>query len=57
MRAGLVPEPYRGIDGLRAYLSDERAAAVERGFLTRRLRAVRDTVVVFGDLSTTATTR
>ena len=50
VRAGLVPEPYRGIDGLRAYLADEEAAAVERGFLADRLRAVDDTVVVFGDV-------
>lgn len=50
VRAGLVSEPYRGIDGLRAYLADEEAASVERGFLPRRLRAVRDTVVVFGDV-------
>ena len=49
VRAGLTPGPYRGIDGLRAYLSDEEAA-VERGFFARRLRAVDDTVVVFGDL-------
>ena len=48
VRAGLVPEPYRGIEGLRAYLADEEAAAVERGFLADRLRAVDDTVVVFG---------
>ena len=48
VRAGLVPEPYRGLDGLRAYLADEEVAAVERGFSSRRLRAVADTVVVFG---------
>ena len=50
VRAGVVPEPYRGIDGLRAYLADEEAAAVERGFLADRLRAVADTVVVFGNV-------
>ena len=48
VRAGLVPEPYRGLEGLRAYLADDEAAAVERGFLADRLRAVADTVVVFG---------
>ena len=50
VRAGVVPEPYRGIEGLRAYLADEEAAAVERGFLADRLRAVADTVVVFGNV-------
>jgi serine/threonine-protein kinase RsbW len=48
VRAGLVSEPYRGIDGLRSYLGDAEAAAVERAFLPRRLRAVGETVVVFG---------
>ena len=48
VRAGLVPGPYRGVDGLRAYLADGEAAAVERGFFPDRLRAVADTVVVFG---------
>jgi serine/threonine-protein kinase RsbW len=50
VHAGLVPEPYRGIDGVRAYLEDPRAARVERSFMLTRLRATRETVVVFGDL-------
>jgi anti-sigma regulatory factor (Ser/Thr protein kinase)/ketosteroid isomerase-like protein len=50
VRAGLVPEPYRGINGLRAYLEDTEAAEIERGFVMGRLRAIRETVVVFGHL-------
>src|SRR5215204_3925717 len=50
VRAGLVGAPYRGIAGLREYLGDAEAAALERGFVPRRLRAVDDTVVVMGDV-------
>lgn len=50
VRAGLVPEPYRGVDGVRAYLEDPRVARVERSFVVTRLRATRETVVAFGDL-------
>lgn len=50
VRAGLVPEPYRGINGVRAYLEDTEAAEIERGFVMGRLRAIRETVVVFGHL-------
>ena len=50
LRAGLVPEPYRGINGVRAYLEDTEAAEIERGFVMWRLRAIRETVVVFGHL-------
>ena len=50
VHAGLVPEPYRGSVGVRAYFQDTRAARVERSFVTTRLRATRNTVVVFGHL-------
>jgi len=50
VHAGLVPEPYRGRDGVRAYFEDARAARVERSFAATRLRSTRDTVVVFGHL-------
>ncbi|MDP9133284.1 MAG: ATP-binding protein [Actinomycetota bacterium] len=50
VRAGLVPEAYRGIDGVRAYFQDPRAASVERSFVVTRLRSTRDTVVAFGHL-------
>ena len=50
VRAGLVSEPYRGIDGVRAYLEDPRAARVERSFVVTRLRTTRATVVAFGHL-------
>jgi serine/threonine-protein kinase RsbW len=50
VRAGLVSEPYRGFDGVRAYLEDPLAAHVERSFVVTRLRTTRDTVVVFGHL-------
>ena len=50
VHAGLVPEPYRGSVGVRAYFQDVRAARVERSFVTTKLRATRDTVVVFGHL-------
>jgi serine/threonine-protein kinase RsbW len=50
VRAGHVPEPYRGIDGVRAYFENPRAARVERSFVVTRLRATRSTVVAFGHL-------
>ena len=50
VHAGLVPEPYRGKVGVRAYFDDARAARVERSFVATRLRATRDAVVVFGEL-------
>ena len=48
--AGLVPDPYRGLDGMRAYLEDAGAADVERGFVATRVRGAGDTVVAFGDV-------
>jgi serine/threonine-protein kinase RsbW len=48
--AGLVPDPYRGLDGIRAYLEDAHAADVERGFVASRVRGAQDTVVAFGDV-------
>ena len=47
--AGLVPDAYRGLDGIRAYLEDAGAADIERGFIATRVRGTRDTVVAFGD--------
>ena len=46
--AGLVPDAYRGLDGIRAYLEDAGAADIERGFIATRVRGIRDTVVAFG---------
>ena len=48
--AGLVPDAYRGLDGIRAYLEDADAADVERGFVATRVRGAQDTVVAFGDV-------
>jgi serine/threonine-protein kinase RsbW len=50
VHAGIVPEPYHGRDGVRAYLEDAWAARIERSFTVTKLRATRDTVVVFGHL-------
>ena len=36
--AGLVPDAYHGLDGIRAYLGDADAADVERGFVATRVR-------------------
>ncbi len=49
--AGLVPDAYRGLDGIRAYLEDADAVDVERGFVATRVRGAEDTVVAFGDLA------
>jgi serine/threonine-protein kinase RsbW len=48
--AGLVPDAYQGLDGIRAYLEDADAVDVERGFVATRVRGAQDTVVAFGDL-------
>ena len=48
--AGLVPDAYHGLDGIRAYLGDADAVEVERGFVATRVRGAQDTVVAFGDL-------
>jgi len=48
--AGLVPDAYRGLDGMRAYLEDADAADVERGFVATRVCGAQDVVVAFGDL-------
>jgi anti-sigma regulatory factor (Ser/Thr protein kinase) len=48
--SGLVPDAYRGLDGMRAYLEDADAVEVERGFVATRVRAAQDTVVAFGEL-------
>ena len=48
--AGLVPDAYRGLDGLRAYLEDAHAVEVERGFVVTRVSGAQDVVVAFGDL-------
>jgi serine/threonine-protein kinase RsbW len=48
--AGLVPDAYRGLDGIRAYLEDPDAVDIERGFVATRVRGAQDTVVAFGDL-------
>jgi anti-sigma regulatory factor (Ser/Thr protein kinase) len=48
--AGLVPDAYRGLDGLRAYLDDADAVEVERGFVVTRMSGAQDVVVAFGDL-------
>jgi serine/threonine-protein kinase RsbW len=48
--AGLVPDAYRGLDGIRAYLGDADAVDIERGFVATRVRGAQDTVVAFGDL-------
>ena len=48
--AGLVPDAYHGLDGIRAYLEDADAADVERGFVATRVRGAQDMVVAFGDL-------
>ena len=50
VRAGHVPAPYRGVDGVRAYLGDPQAAGVERSFEVTKLRSIGETVVVFGNL-------
>ena len=49
--AGLVPDAYRGLDGIRAYLEDADAVEVERGFVATRVRGALDTVVAFGELA------
>jgi anti-sigma regulatory factor (Ser/Thr protein kinase)/ketosteroid isomerase-like protein len=48
--AGLVPDAYHGLDGIRAYLGDADAVEVERRFVATRVRGAQDTVVAFGDL-------
>jgi serine/threonine-protein kinase RsbW len=48
--AGLVPDAYRGLDGLRAYLGDPDAVDLERGFVATRVRGALDNVVAFGVL-------
>ena len=48
--AGLVPDAYRGLDGLHAYLEDADAVQVERGFVATRVSGAQDVVVAFGDL-------
>ena len=48
--AGLVPDAYHGLDGIRAYLGDADAVEVERGFVATRVRGAQDTVVAFGDV-------
>src|SRR4051812_3578050 len=48
--AGLVPDAYRGLDGIRAYLEDADAVDVERGFVVTRVRGAQDSVLAFGDL-------
>jgi serine/threonine-protein kinase RsbW len=48
--AGLMPDAYHGLDGIRAYLEDADAVDVERGFVATRVRGAEDTVVAFGDL-------
>ena len=48
--AGLVPDAYHGLDGIRAYLEDADAVEVERGFVATRVRGAQDMVVAFGDL-------
>ena len=48
--AGLMPDAYHGLDGIRAYLEDDDAVDVERGFIATRVRGAEDTVVAFGDL-------
>jgi serine/threonine-protein kinase RsbW len=48
--AGLVPDAYCGLDGIRAYLGDADAVEVERGFVATRVRGAQDTVVAFGDV-------
>jgi anti-sigma regulatory factor (Ser/Thr protein kinase) len=48
--AGLAPDAYQGLDGIRAYLGDADAVDVERGFVATRVRGAQDTVVAFGDL-------
>ena len=50
--AGLVPDAYRGLDGLQAYLGDADAVEVERGFVATRVSGAQDVVVAFGDLPT-----
>jgi serine/threonine-protein kinase RsbW len=49
--AGLMPDAYHGLDGIRAYLEDADAVDVERGFVATRVRGVQDTVLAFGDLA------
>jgi len=48
--AGLVPDAYHGLDGLRAYLEDADAVEVERGFVVTRVSGAQDVVVAFGGL-------
>jgi len=48
--AGLVPDAYHGLDGIRAYLEDADAVDVERGFVATRVRGAQDVVVAFGDV-------
>lgn len=52
--AGLMPDAYHGLDGIRAYLGDADAVDVERGFVATRVRGARDTVLAFGDLAADA---